>query len=431
MDLPNIKDSLQKLKFLADYSTLLLPIIITLAAITILVLTPVLIGSKLEEKIQKQSVSTGKKVKSLISTAVSSKQDDVEQEYQQDYSEDANRISSKAMQSSLRPLLSYKIFPEPKESSSLIFEEFAKKYRVGLEEKLLSINASDCPSAEELEQHSQGASSVASRERTGKRAARTSGDVSDAIKDVLCEERARSTFVYGDPTVFSGYEPWENYSYTGVAEDTQLCWYWQLGYWIIEDVIDSAGSANAGTKNVFTSAVKRILDVSFASADKSGADRGFSSIDGSDMPGYVLSSEQGLMSPYNKRFTSGDIDVVHFKVSVIVSSKAVLSFMKELCSIKNHEFMGFDGKAEPKKYTRNQITILASQIEPVDTADAMHTLYRYGKEDAVVKLDLICEYIFNKKGYSPIKPAAIKAAIGDGDGQSSPGQRGRRGRGRK
>ena len=36
-----------------------------------------------------------------------------------------------------------------------------------------------------------------------------------------------------------------------------------------------------------------------------------------------------------------------------------------------------------------------------------HRLYRYG-DDAVVRLDLICEYIFNKNGYEKIKPESVK-----------------------
>jgi len=40
--------------------------------------------------------------------------------------------------------------------------------------------------------------------------------------------------------------------------------------------------------------------------------------------------------------------------------------------------------------------------------------YRYGDE-AVVRLDLICEYIFNRDGYDKIKPESIKVRLGQSE----------------
>jgi hypothetical protein len=56
----------------------------------------------------------------------------------------------------------------------------------------------------------------------------------------------------------------------------------------------------------------------------------------------------------------------------------------------------------------NQITILQSTTEAIDPEEKSHEFYRYGEENTVVKLDLICEYIFNKSGYDEIKPESIK-----------------------
>jgi hypothetical protein len=39
-----------------------------------------------------------------------------------------------------------------------------------------------------------------------------------------------------------------------------------------------------------------------------------------------------------------------------------------------------------------------------------HQLYRYG-QDAVVELNLICEYLFEKAGYEAIIPGAIKKIL--------------------
>jgi hypothetical protein len=87
-----------------------------------------------------------------------------------------------------------------------------------------------------------------------------------------------------------------------------------------------------------------------------------------------------------------------------------LPFMKELCSGKQHKFRGFSCDEQEQLCKHNQITILESKIRPVNREDQTHSLYRYGDE-AVVELDLICEYIFNKKGYDEIKPESVKTAL--------------------
>jgi hypothetical protein len=54
---------------------------------------------------------------------------------------------------------------------------------------------------------------------------------------------------------------------------------------------------------------------------------------------------------------------------------------------------------------------LESNIKPIDQKDEIHNLYRYGDDDAVVELDLACEYIFDKKGYDEIKPEQVKKSF--------------------
>jgi len=130
-----------------------------------------------------------------------------------------------------------------------------------------------------------------------------------------------------------------------------------------------------------------------------------------DKPSYILAVEEGLTKSCTARFCNDDIDVIHFNVTVLVSADAVLPFMQELCSAKEHKFRGWDGEIEPPEtFKHNHITILESNIQPIDQESAEHAYYRYG-EDAVVELDLICEYIFNKAGYDKIKPEAIKEEL--------------------
>jgi hypothetical protein len=69
--------------------------------------------------------------------------------------------------------------------------------------------------------------------------------------------------------------------------------------------------------------------------------------------------------------------------------------------------MDYDGKGSVSVFKHNQISILESQIRPIDFASNEHQNYRYGP-DPVVEVDLICEYIFNKNGYEAIKPDLVK-----------------------
>ena len=403
----SFKDIIQKLNVFKDYSSLLVPVVIGVVAVLLFIPTH-LMSSKLKERIADESISKrGKKVLSLSRSAVASKQWEVEQKYQQAYESDAHRTALLAEQSSQRQLLSYKIFPEPKDTSTLIFEEFGQQFRGWIDGLLTRVNARDCPTDAELERSLRSSSSSRSHPRKGRGVLYGSlSEVDATIKDVLCREKAESAFVYANPADLSGYEFWEEYEYAGMDEAVRDCWYYQLAYWVIEDVIDTIGVMNSGSSSVFTSPVKRLLGVSFTKGRERS--RG-SKEEAVDKPSYVLSIEDGLTTerPFTGRICNGDVDVVHFNVSVVVNAKTVLSFMQQLCSAKQHKFRGFFSGAQEQIFKHNQITVLESEIRPVDREDETHNLYRYG-EDAVVELDLICEYVFNKNGYEEIKPESVK-----------------------
>jgi len=404
MDISKFKDLIQRLSFLGNYSSLILPVIIMLVGVLLFVPTS-LMSSKLEKRIADESISIGKRVQSLNKSAVSRSQWEVEQEYQQAYERDANQTALLAKQSSQRQLLSYKIFPKPKDTSTLIFKEFGQRFRHAVDKLIARVNALDCPTDTELQRGSQGSGSPRSGWDLGRSMGRGRlSEVDATITDVLCREKAESAFVYANPADLSGYEFWEGYEYTGMDAAVEDCWYWQLAYWIIEDVIDTIDALNSGSSSVFTSPVKRLLDVNFTAGGERAGKRTAA------RPSYVLSIEKALTEPHTGRLCGDDIDVVHFNVVVIVSTKAVLPFMKQLCSAKRHKFGGFSGEEQEQVFRHNQITILESNIRSVDREDTTHNLYRYG-EDAVVELDLICEYIFNRKGYDEIKPESVKAVL--------------------
>lgn len=403
MNLGKIKEAAQKLSILKNYSSLLVPVVIALAGI-ILFLPAQLMSRGLKKQIEDQSVSVGKKIKSLNSSAVVRDQWKAEQEYQKAFAEDVNRIALVMTHCSERALLSYKIFPKPEETSPLIFKQFGQQYREGIDSYLVKLNAHDCPTAAEIDNSLQKGT-LAAGTGGGSPTAR-SGEVDATIIDALCRSRARSSKVYVNPADIGGYSFWENYEYSGMEQAVQDCWFWQIGYWVIEDVFNTVEACNSGSASVFDSAVKRLLTVDF------GTKSSLNTVSGKKTdirPGYVTSLENILVLPCTARLSGSDIDVVHFEFSVIMRAKEVAKFIKELCISKQHEFNGFSNEmTERQKYKHNQITVLGVDMEAIDAADASHKLYRYG--DVVVKLSLVCEYIFDKSGYDAIKPPVVKQA---------------------
>jgi hypothetical protein len=399
MDVSKFKGVIQKLSFIRDYSSLVIPIVILFVA-AILFIPTQLMSIKLREQMDKESIRDGgDKVKQLSKAVVPVKQWEKERDYQQVYVEDANRIALLAKRSSERELLNYKVFPEPNEKSPQIFKEFGKQFRSKIEQGLERINALDCPTDTELQAYLD---SIKSQSGTQISAARSS-ERDNLIKDELCRERAASIRVYVNPADLSGYKFWDGYEYVGANQAVADCWYWQLGYWIIEDIINTVDVMNSGSSSVLTSPVKRVMSVGFS---RSGGKSDNVKPD-NILPHYVITKDDGLVESYTARICSSNIDVVHFTVSVLVSAKAVIPFMQQLCTAREHKFMGFSGKDAPAVFKHNQITILDSKMMPIIRENKEHRFCRYGN-DAVVKLDMVCEYVFNKSGYDTIKPKSIK-----------------------
>jgi hypothetical protein len=409
MDVSNFKEILQKLSVLRNYSWLVLPVVIILVSVLLFIPTE-LISSNLKKQIERKSVSVGKQVQNLSKNTVVRDQWQVEQEYQDAYKADADKTALLILQSCQRPLLNYEMFPEPTDKSTLIFGTFGEQFRKGIEEMLARIKTTSSPTDAELQSSLQRSSVSGIRRSMSWRPGSFSGmsEVDSTIIEVLCNDKAKSASVYVNPVDLSGYEFWKEYEYAGMDESIEDCWYWQLGYWIVEDVIDTVGAMNAGSKNVFASPVKRIFEVSFSESRRSlGRKSGTGG-----RPRYVLTFSEELSDPPTQRSSNGEIDMIHFNVSVVVSSRAILPFMKELCSAKTHRFRGFSGKEPEQEFKHNQITILETSIRSIDPQDENHNLCRYG-EDAVVELELICEYLLHRKSYEQIKPKTVTKLLDD------------------
>jgi hypothetical protein len=417
MDIPQFKDVIQKLSVFKRHSSLLVPVIIGLVGALLFVPTQ-LMNSKLKAQISEESVIQGsRQILSLRQNTPASVQWKVEKERQQAYQSDANQISLLAKELSQRQLLSDNIFPQPKNDSIVLFKGFGQQFRSGVDEQLKGVNAGECPTEEELKRSTGGLSSGGSRSGSYLSRRVLSG-AGDEIRDALCRSKAESASVYINPITLSGYEFWGEYQYAGTPEAIKDCWYYQLAYWIIEDIIDTIDAMNSGSNNVFESPVKRLQNIWFNSDElvmgrfmktmvKGRSTKSTSRV-ARDMPIYVLTIQDGLTLPWTSRVCNDDIDVVHFNVRVVVSTKAVMRFMQQLCSAKRHIIRQSSGQIQGPRYAKhNQITILESKIMSINRQDGIHKNYRYG-EDAVVELDLICEYVFSTKGYDDIKPVSVK-----------------------
>ena len=404
------KGLLQKIGFIRDYLSLAVSIAIVFVAVIFLVIAA-LVGAGLIKKIETESISKrGRQIKMLSKNSVPNGQGEIERLYQKAYEEDANRISDFAVESSQRSLLSYKIFPEPLDKSSLIFDDFGEKYRSGIDGLIERANGRDCPTSIEIDKALKlaGASGGSrSRHGDGRGSALGTSEVESTIMDALCRAKARITSVYINPDDLAGYQLWEEYNFISRQEAIMDCWSWQLGYWIIEDVLDTTEALNARSKSILTSPVKRLVRVGFSASRGLGSRSRKAGGAGDAGPAYVTSDNGGLTNFFTERFSDDEHDVIHFNVVAIVGARDVPVFMKKLCSGKKHEFRGFTGNEKKQTFSHNQITILESKFSSIDREDPEHELYRYGDE-AVVEIDLICEYLFNKPGYSQINPNTPK-----------------------
>jgi hypothetical protein len=255
------------------------------------------------------------------------------------------------------------------------------------------MNAMDAPTDNEIRKQAGSIDIAADADKTSR-----TENSNDKIIELICKRRSEEVTAYASPKAFSGYAAWDKWEYSGVENAVRKCWYCQLAYWIHKDIADTIKYMNQGFNSTTKSSVKRLFKVRFTN---SSADNGL------ELPVYVTNTVGSLCQPWTGRVCSDQIDVVHFSLSVVIKADDVLKFMAALCSEKEHTFAGYKGNQKPEKYKHNQITILQSSIEPIDRESLEHKRYYYG-ENAVVLLNLVCEYDFIRQGYDPIKPKFIQ-----------------------
>jgi len=336
-------------------------------------------------------------------------------------------------QSSQRELIAYNIFPEPTDTSSQVYVEFGKSYQKAIEELLTAMNALDAPTDAEIRSQTGtgrqpgvggnlGYAPAGGAQRSASQ---------DPMVSALCIARAEKISVYANPSSFLWYDFWQKFKFEGKDPALQDCWNSQIALWIYNDVVKTVQVMNAGSNKVSTSPVKRLLGVSYSGpVQVTGGQTAYYEMGrgqttaGRDNLNYVSSTltSNFMVEPWTGRIGGPDYDVIHFAVSIIVDNRFVLGFMRELCSEKDHSFreeFKADGSLVPSRH--NQVTILRNAIHVVGKDDPAHDLYHYGS-GAVMRLDLVCEYLLSRKGYDAIKPQPIKKTLGQDE--AAPGTTG-------
>jgi hypothetical protein len=442
----NIKDLLKKLSFLKNNLSLLVPILIAVVALLLFIPTRIL-GSRLRKTIENDSAQTGRTITSLASQLEEAAKAKQMEPYISAYARDANQIENLMKQTTLRELLSYRLFPDTNEGTTLLYEEFGRQYRTGVDAMLQSVKAGVPPTDTEVLAALQRApqpgmgtygggygsyggpspgrppslsasptgSSLYGRGPSFSSAMMT--DTQRKIFDTICLEKAQAAGVYVSPLEVTGYVYWDDWRFGNRDAAYKDCWYWQMGYWMIEDVFTTVREMNKGASSVLDAPVKRVMNVSFALGKKGGramkrrpGQSGYGTKKEGENPTYVTSAKDAMTTPCTGRFSGESYDVMQFDVRVIVGAKDTLPFMKQLCTAKAHKFSGWKGDQPAQTYLHNQITILESTTSPVDPEFPEHMVHRYG-DAQVVELEVICEYLFNKAAYEDIKPQQVKDDI--------------------
>ncbi|KKK87385.1 hypothetical protein LCGC14_2753770 [marine sediment metagenome] len=279
------------------------------------------------------------------------------------------------------------------------------------------MDALDAPGEAAISEVTGHLSGSGSSARRGRRQNASEDDPKAALIDAICRRRAESAHVYADPTLFKWYDFWDGYVYPGPEIALEDAWFSQLSYWVYGDIATTIRTMNADSKCVYDSPIKRLIGIGFADLVDYETKQRRRVFANGDEAIYVWHEDiqQLGVYPWSGRRCDDDIDVIHFSVAVVVGSKHVMPFMKNLCSQKEHKHReGYLLEGKENTYTHNQITILQCETEPIVLDDEVHDNYQYG-DDAIVKLHLICEYILNRNGIDQIKPLSVKMLLGQAE----------------
>ena len=374
------------------------------------------------------------------------------------------QVEQMAVMSSRRRLLYDRIFPrlEDPRAPRLYYERFARSYVEAIKDLLEKhLRAGTPPTEEEIERgivNITGSSTPAAGTPGGYGllesipsvpGAGAASRTDSAAREEVDRERAKEIAVYATPEAFCVYNHWLPGSPVGEpAVLAQESWFTQVAYWIQEDVVLSIAQINEGSSSVFSSPIKRLIGITFggqpptsqpADAGVATADRPVTAahaglrpaiaagrlVPQSEifLPTYVRASQVQSSQPFatadSKRQLMGSmvdaytvrasnelIDVVHFRVAVVLDTDHLYDFINAL--------QGRKGAAGEQ---RNQITVLAIDLQPVNIAAENASGYYYGDGHFTVAR-LTCEYFFFSQGYANYMPKEVKDILAPPPDQS-------------
>jgi hypothetical protein len=367
IDLKDILPLLKKLNVLGllkNNLALLVPIVIVILAILLFVPTT-LLSRSLRKTIETKSVKASQTIDTLIR--------DVNQAaealapYIEAYAQDANAMDNLIQQTTLRELLSYKVFADPNQTSQLVFDPYRQGFVSGIEAMLLSLKAGGPPTDAEI----NAALETSSRSPYGRGGRPGAGRTSTAggyggmggipgmrrnfrmmtendrrIVEEVSADKARSAKVYANPVDIGGYAYWSDWKFEKWDKAIKDAWYWQIAYWLIEDVTATIGQMNKDSENVLQAPVKRVMSVQFTQSRMGrsmlGRGRRMSNIPkDKQTPTYATGVRNAMTgTPCTGRFCNDVHDIMQFEVRVIVKAADAMRLMQEIAA-KTHKFRGW------------------------------------------------------------------------------------------
>ncbi len=311
-----------------------------------------------------------------------------------------------------RGVLLPELFPAPPDDERFTLPfEMHKRFIAGIEDLLVSIDAGMPPSTEEI-----GLDLDSEREQLENRnVADEDGEEKQKwLREKLSETRLS---IYADRASSVGvYASLDSFTYLDVNPPREVplpaeLYEWQWQYWIYEDILLAVNNANNDSLSVLDAPVKRIISLAAlynplvgASSGSGGRSGGFgrggsrgsskNSKNETTVPAANPKVEVKLNygESFTGRYTNSLYDVRLVELHLVVETAQIPVVMDALAQ-------------------RNFITILKSEIKPVDPFIALNDGYFYGSEP-VSSIKMQLETIWFRQWMSPFMPYDVRQALG-------------------
>ncbi|MCH8825131.1 MAG: hypothetical protein IH984_16675 [Planctomycetes bacterium] len=313
-----------------------------------------------------------------------------------------------------RGVLLPELFPAPPEyERDTLPYEMHTRFIAGIEDLLVRIDAGKPPSSEEvgedLESEKEQLENRNVADEDGEEKQKWLREKLSENRLSIYADRASSVGVYASLDSFTNLE----IDQPGPVPLPSKLYEWQWQYWIYEDILLAMKNANNDSVSVLDAPVKRIVSLAVRYDPLAGAstNRGSSAGSGGFGSGRRGSSKKtnneestlpaanprvevklDYSESFTGRHTNSLYDVRLVRLILVVETAHIPAVMDALAQ-------------------RNFITVIKSEIEPVNSFDALRDGYFYG-EDPVSSLELELETIWFRQWMSPFMPDDVKQALG-------------------